>query len=188
MNRQYGMEERMAMSDGVSANADVESVLMANVPGACAVRRAAQRNDKRGTDWWVEHVRGDHLSIDAKVRSEDFSKKTGEDDLALETWSVIDARTNEGKKVGWTRDPEKRCDYILWLWKDTGRWCLVPFPMLCAVFQEQWQPWLSQFKNRTQETTDFAGRVRWKSQCVYVPRREIWKAIYDKFSGRLIEQ
>ena len=38
-------------------------------------------------------------------------------DIALETWSVI-----EKLKIGWTRDLNKRSDYVLWFWLDTKRW------------------------------------------------------------------
>lgn len=85
--------------------------------------------------------------------------------------------------VGWTRDPNKRCDYILWLWQDTGRFCLVPFQMLCKVFSGNWMNWKSQFKTRKQKTRRASGDYH--SECVFVPRREVWAEIYRQFGGTL---
>ena len=171
---QYGFADQLTMSQGHATNADVKSVLLANIPGACNVHPAHAANDRRGTDWWVEMASGNFLSVDAKVRKEDWAAK-GKDDLALETWSVVEA-----KKVGWTRDSAKRSDYILWLWTDTGRWCLVPFQMLCGVFSTNWEDWRKTYQTNKQHTPDFGG---YHSECVFVPRRDLWAAIYQHYSG-----
>lgn len=161
------------MSQGVAGSATVKDVLLNNIPGACNVYQASRSNDRNGTDWWVEHENGSHLSVDAKVRSVDWAAK-GQDDLALETWSVVEA-----KKIGWTRDIKKRTDYVLWLWTDTGRWCLVPFPMLCGVFSEYWKEWTGRYKTRQQYTPE----GNYHSECVFVPRKELWATIYRRYSG-----
>ena len=177
----YDFDQQLAMSQGRSATRDVREILLTEVPGALAAHPAATENDRNGTDWWVEHASGRHLSIDCKVRDVDWrATHPAEDDLALESWSVTEA-----KKVGWTRDPAKRTDYILWLWLDTGRWCLVPFPMLCTVFVEHWERWRSQYKTRVQESN--RGNSVWHSECIFVPRREVWAAIYRRFSGDLVK-
>jgi len=168
----YGFDERLAMSRGVSADKSVTAILLDNIPGALNVHAAHEINDRNGTDYWVEHARGEHLSVDVKVRSKDYKALAGEDDLALETWSVV-----ERDVPGWTRDETKRTDYILWFWSDTGRWCLVPFAMLCAVFQENWREWSRRFKTRRQSTPDRG----YQSECVFVERRSVWAAIYRRF-------
>ena len=178
--REYGFDDRLALSQGVSKGASVETIILANLPGACSVTSSHKTNDRNGTDWWVEIQGGHHLSVDAKVREEDWAAKPAPqkaDDLALETWSVI-----ERNKVGWTRDRTKRTDYVLWLWLDTGRWCLVPFQMLCQVFETRWQDWRSQYKTSRQHTPHTNGG--WHSECIFVPRKEVWAAIYLQFGGR----
>ena len=175
---EYGFEERLAMSSGVAAVADVRYILLAQIPGAVNVTPAATANDKQGIDWWVELSTAKHLAIDAKVRSSDWAaKRPDEDDLALESWSVV-----EKNIVGWTRDPAKKCDYVLWLWQDTGRFCLIPFPMLCHVFTKNWQQWSSRFKTAKQKTVRQYGDC-YHSECVFVPRREIWAEIYRVYGG-----
>lgn len=176
--RQYGFHEELKASEGVSESASIERILIENICGAVGVNKAATVNDRSGTDWWVEHCTGRHLSVDAKVRKEDWAAShPDEDDLALETWSVV-----EKEVIGWTRDQTKRCDFVIWLWTDSGRWCLLPFPMLCKVFQVKWQHWSAKFKTRRQFTPQFGG---YHSECVFVPRREIWAEMYKHYSGQL---
>jgi hypothetical protein len=179
MSLSYGFNERMKMSDGVAATTDVESILLREIPGAVTVSRAAGVNDRQGVDWWVEMSTARHLAVDAKVRSKDFALK-GEDDLALETWSVV-----EEKVIGWTRDDKKRCDYVLWFWVETRRFCLVPFPMLCGVFADKWEAWKKQYKCKQQETP-WKNGTSYHSECVFVPRREVWAEIYRRYSGNLL--
>lgn len=180
MPHEYGFGERMAMSSGVSAVADVRSILLAQIPGAVSVSAAAPVNDRQGVDWWVEMSSARHLAVDAKVREQDWAASHPlEDDLALETWSVV-----EKQIPGWTRDHSKRCDYVLWLWADTGRFCLVPFPMLCRVFSDKWPAWVRSHKTRRQFTPRESGGYH--SECVFVPRRELWAEIYRQFGGSLI--
>jgi hypothetical protein len=176
-SRDFGFAAQLVMSQGHATNADVGNVLMQIIPGALNVHPAANANDRLGVDWWVEMPNARHLAIDVKVRKQDWAAKPQpEDDLALETWSVV-----ESAKVGWTRDEKKRCDYVLWFWQDTRRYCLVPFPMLCQVMNTHWQAWSRQYKTARQRTTD-AG-CAYQSECVYVPRQTIWRAIYNQFGG-----
>jgi len=178
--RRYDFSDRMAMSHGVSMHASIEQVLLHNVPGARAVAKAERDDERRGVDYWVTCDGAVRIAIDLKARSDDYSLR-GEDDLALEVWSV-----KEKSIAGWTLQSDKRTDYILWYWKDTGRWCLVPFKMLVAVFVLHRDEWLSRFKHREQTTP--SGNGGWTSECVFVPRRDIWAAIYRRFSGRTFEE
>ena len=149
-------------------------MLCQNVPGAVRVEKASEQEDKKGTDWWIILSNGDRLAVDCKVRESDWAQR-GHDDLALETWSVIEANV-----PGWTRSEKKRTDYILWLWKETGRWCLIPFPMLCKVFSLRWEEWSKTYKVAKQRTP---GLRPYHSECVFVPRRIVWAEIYRQFSG-----
>jgi hypothetical protein len=178
--REYGFDERLVMSNGHAASVDVNDVLLQCIPGAVSSYKAARCNDRLGVDWWVEMCGGRHLAVDAKVREVDWAAShPNEDDLAIETFSVWEKR-----KIGWSRDQSKRCDYVLWLWKDTGRYCLVPFPLLCKVCQENWRTWKEQYKTSKQRTP-MADGSHYHSECVFVPRREVWGKIYETFGGSL---
>ena len=178
MATEYSFDKQLVMSQGVSISQDVAKILLQEIPGAVGVYSAHQSNDRNGTDYWVEHERGTHLSVDVKVRQEDWAAKPESDradDLALETWSVV-----EKQKIGWTRDATKRSDFILWLWPKTDRWCLLPFPLLCQVFQQNWQKWSACYKTRQQYTPEMGG---FHSECVFVPRMVVWDEIYQLYSG-----
>lgn len=178
---EYDFDERLAMSQGVSATADVYEILVSNIPGAVNVISAHKTNDRNGTDLWVEMSYGGFVSVDVKARGQDWSAKpppNGADDLALETFSVI-----EKNVVGWTRNSQKRTDYILWLWKDTGRWCLVPFRFLCRVMEDNWETWRRVYKTKKQYTPR-KGASGYHSECVFVPREIVWREIYTYYSGR----
>lgn len=175
--REFDFDERLRMSEGYAGGAGVRGILLDCIPGALHAYKAAKANDRMGVDWWVEMSSGHHLAVDLKVRQEDFSTKNPpRDDLALETLSVVEAN-----KVGWTRDENKRCDYILFLWQDTGRYCLMPFPLLCRVFQQNWETWRAQFKPCQQSTRGAYGTYR--SECVFVPRKLVWQEIYKTYGG-----
>lgn len=160
------------MSQGVSESKSIAEILTQNIPAALAVHPAHAKNDRNGTDWWVEMATGKMLKVDCKVREIDWAER-GCDDLALESWSVV-----EKSIVGWTRDSAKQTDYVLWIWKDTGRWCLVPFPYLCRVFGDKWRDWSQTYKTARQ----FTPEGNYHSECVFVPRRELWAEIYKVFA------
>lgn len=177
--REFCFGERMAMSNGVAVSSHVREIILATIPGAVNVIKAHSSNDRNGTDWWVEHCTGKFLSVDVKVRGEDWAAKNPEeDDLALESFSVV-----EKNVLGWTRDVNKKTDYVLWVWTDTKRWCLIPFPMLCRVFTDNVDQWRSTFKTRKQKTV--RGGYSYHSECVFVPRALIWRTIYSRFAGGL---
>lgn len=167
------------MSRGMAVGQSIQKILLDHVPGALTAKPATATEDRNGTDWWVEQQSGEKISIDCKVREEDFKAKSGADDLALETWSCI-----ERQIVGWSRNSFKRTDYILWLWKDTGRWCLIPFPMLCHVFSQHWEQWRTAYKTSRQKTLGGG----YHSECTFVPRREVWKAIYLAYGGSCVSR
>lgn len=179
--RSFTFQDQMRMSEGVSESDEIniEKIILSNFPTAEKVARANTSDDKNGTDYWVTMQSGQRASVDVKVRAEDWLKHhPGQDDVALETWSVI------GAKVGWTRDVQKRTDYILFIWLETGRWMLIPFPVLCSIFVKNWEEWRKKYKARPQFTRNPNGS-HWYSECVFVPRALIWKEYYSAFGGAL---
>lgn len=178
MTAAYGFYERLLWSEGHAATGAVRDILMENIPGAVDVTRAGREDDRKGTDYWVRLASGKTISVDAKMRPKDFALR-GKDDLALEIWSVV-----EESVVGWTLDADKHTDFILWVWVETGRWCLVPFPQLCAVFRENFETWTADPKARaTQWTPERVNVPSYHSECVFVPRVDVWRAIYRRFGG-----
>jgi len=169
MIKNFDFDDCQRMSHGV-APTTVRSLLMSQIPAAQSAIPATADDDRNGTDWWVLCRDGHWLSVDVKVRSEDHRVLRKLDDLALEIWS-----DRERRVVGWTGQLDKRTDYILWFWKDTKRFCMVPFPMLNNVFRKYGRYWGTQYPHGHQKSSK-DGRC-WFSECVFVPRREVWTAI-----------
>lgn len=154
--RFYDFAERYLWSSGF-LDEGIERILVDRIPGCVGVTRADEQADRSGTDYWAMRQGLPPLSVDVKVRDEDFAPR-GHDDLALETWSVVD------QKPGWTRDQSKRTDFVLWFWRDTRRFFLVAFPPLCRVFGKYWRDWAGKYKVARQASDG------WQSECVFVPR------------------
>ncbi len=176
--KQYSFKERIGFSRGVSKTGNIRKILLDNIPGAFSISLATPEEDRLGTDFWAQRSNLSSLSIDLKARETDpLSFALPKDDLALETYSNVAKKTK-----GWTRDEHKRTDYILWLFQPTGRWVLVPFPMLCCVFSEKWMEWRKQYQTDLQKSTH--NNETWYSECVFVPRVVVWQAIYDRYGGK----
>lgn len=176
----FGFKTQLAMSTGTAIGNDVEKLLLEKIPGSVRVVKADTKDDRTGTDYWIEHVRGAPISVDTKVRNDDPVQKYGEDDLALETLSVV-----EQQKIGWTLDETKRTDYILWWFIPTRRWVLVPFLQLQAAFRKRLAEWRGMYRSARQRTTE-PGRIGWHSECLFVPREAVWAAIYEDFGGLVV--
>ena len=165
----YDFGERLLWSQGYLHDG-IAKILKARIPGCYDVQKADELSDRNGTDYWALRHGLTSLSVDVKVREKDFAQY-GQDDLALETWSVVESRP------GWTRDQEKQTDYILWFWQDTGRFCIVSFPALCCTFQRYWRDWATEYKTARQSSGT------WLSECVFVPRQVVLDKLSDWANG-----
>lgn len=178
MPNNFNFDRQLNMSNDSEIADKIKRILLYKIPGSVNVTPASTINDRQGVDFWVEMNTAKHLAVDVKIRDKDFSLKGQKyDDLALETWSVM------GSKVGWTRDPDKKCDFVLWYWIETGRFYLVPFLLLCNAFSKHWQAWLKEYK-KDEQTTEKDGS-KYESQCVFVPRAVVTRAIYQCCNGKL---
>lgn len=171
--RVFDFKQALTISTGTSANRVIGDILLETIPGSTRAIQANQNNDRSGVDWWLEMKGGDFLAVDCKIREDDPKPKFGKDDLALETWSVV-----EKSVVGWTLDDTKKTDYVFWFWKDTGRWCLVPFVLLVKAFKEKKEEWMKVFRVARQNTNG-----RYHSECVFVDRTVLWREIYRQSHG-----
>lgn len=174
----YGFDQQLIASKGVLETFDVAEILQARIPGCVQSEQADADSDRSGVDWWAILENGQRIGVDVKHRPKDCMK-FGSDDVALETWSVV------GKKIGWTRDSNKACAWVLWVWADTGRFLLVPFPAICGVFSENWRQWASKYRTCRQITKSTKVRSGWESECVFVPRAVLLNAITKWFNGAI---
>lgn len=146
----------------------LRAIMLQSIPGSERVFKSCREYDKRGVDWWVECSNGKLLAVDTKVREKDYG------DVCLESISKI---TPTGFQPGWAVDENKVTDYILLYWKDTGRSCFIPFPMLLAASKANMEEWKRAYRVDKHHTVGIYDE--WDSECVYVPTKEIWKRIYQ---------
>ena len=151
-------------------------VVRDRLPRCREVVRAGKADDRAGTDYLAIRNGIASLRIDLKLRDYDPIQRQGRDDLALETWSVVGS-TRSAAKIGWTRDEAKNTDYVLWYWRASGRFCLVPFHPLCCVFKRMWQTWRSSYETHVQDSGD------WQSECTYVPRQVVFEYLMRWSNG-----
>lgn len=165
----YDFSGQLAKSDTEVVRAQVCEYLRKAFPNVTNVSRSFTGDDRTGVDYWVIVSQDKSISVDVKVRELDPIDCGYGDDVALEIWSVV------GRSVGWTLDAGKKTDYVLWYWTTTGRFFMVPFLMLCKVFRDNYDAWTRRYKHATQDSGS------WKSECVFVPREELVRAMYDAY-------
>ena len=176
MDRNYWFGERLGWSEGIGNCDDVKAILLANIPQAVEVRKASSDEDRMGTDYWIDRAGLPPLSVDVKCRSLDPVTTPGieSDDLALEVWSVVEKNVS-----GWTLDSTRETDYVMWFFEPTRRWVLVAFPQLCTAAVRNIDHWKLKYPLRRQCSND----GEWHSECIFVPRQEVWRSIYRIFGG-----
>lgn len=178
--RTFTFQNQLIMSEeAINEQEDLPTYLLRHIPLAEKVERANREDDRRGIDYWVTLQSGRVIGVDVKCRENDWQSR-GCDDVALEIWSVV-----EKQVIGWTRNTQKQTDYVLFLWKDTGRFLLLDFPVLCSIFIQHWETWRRIYQTAYQRTSECPSRSGWHSQCVFVPRQVIWREIYLRFGGSL---
>ena len=135
---------------------EVKKRLTQLFPTAVSVEKASVIDDKAGTDFWLTFPAG-RLGVDMKLRGVD-PMEWGRDDLALEHWSVYESR-----RVGWTRDPDKRTDLTIWWWRPTDRIAILPYRILRDVFSDNWKDWAWKYGEQVQDNGNYSSRA------VFVP-------------------
>lgn len=105
------------------------------------------------------------ICVDRKVRKEVHRQKGL--DVALETVS-----SDRSGAVGWTLDPEKWTDYVLWQWDDEKAGVrdelIVPYWPLHRLFLARMNDYLEEYEDAQQNSGTH------KSRCVFVPLARLW--------------
>src|SRR5689334_16121579 len=126
MSKTFSFSEQTAFAEGHAPSIDAVGKIIADrIPGFVSIERADFASDKDGTDFFISRAGNEALRLDLKLRKTDYMS-AGFDDLALETWSKIpngsiSSEIGKPGRIGWTRNERKNSDFILWYWKDTGR-------------------------------------------------------------------
>jgi len=168
----HNFQRSMALTERPDVKVGIEKALRTQLPGLLAIHQADKANDMAGIDYWIEFAGGVMRSVDVKMRSKDFEAQ-GKPGLALESWSNMDA-----EKIGWSRDPSKLCDYVLFYWHSSGRSYLVDFRQLQPLFAREWRNWRGKYGGVIQCNE---GRNPYRSECLFMPTRDLAAALYREY-------
>ena len=109
-------------------------------PAIHHIEHSNKIDDIRGIDLLAHLDTGEALRIDAKFANYDPVIRYNQKNVNLEIWSSL------GKKVGWTRDPSKQTDVVIWHYEDTDRTLLIPFDPLRRCFEAYWKAWAGMYR------------------------------------------
>jgi hypothetical protein len=170
---QYDFAERLAFSTKLDGRS-YEMLIAETLPGIASVTKTSVEADKTGIDYVATLRRGGVVNIDLKKRDKGCSRKWqyGEEELALETWSVMNTKGNRAK-VGWTLDEAKQTHYTLHVFDitDSQNAFLLPFQLLRKAFRHNLMAWYEQYFHFPQNSGT------WDSECVFVPVSIVLDAI-----------
>lgn len=175
----YDFDTQLAFS--VTSNGrSLPEIILATLPGVISVEKTDTVIDKSGVDYIATLRRGAAVNIDLKLRSQGCSAywRYGEEELSLETWSVVPERGNVGK-CGWTLDESKATHYTLHVFdpSDSNRVFLLPFQLLRKAFRTRVRDWYDLYRH------EFQRSGPWKSECVFVPASVVLSAITEVSIG-----
>ncbi len=170
----------------------MKKILLERFTGAEQVTPSSRGSDAMGIDYLIEFPTR-WITVDVKIRDKDFAwerhreNRTWKLDVVLELWSV------DKKKKGWPLDINKRCDYVMWFWKDSGRVLIRPFLPLFAALTANLDRWRSIYPPHFQETVDRGGPNGYgpngygpngyKSEFICVPVDVLDAAITEQMGG-----
>jgi len=98
------------------------------------------QHQRWGIDREILLINGKRFTIDEKKREKDYG------DLLVEEWSVADydpqTRTVlHGRKIGWSLDKDKRCDFIAYSIPSAGKCFLLPFELTRKTCEHNIEKW-----------------------------------------------
>lgn len=135
----------------------IERALKLLLPGFIRTIKTSDKEDRKGAD--TKAIVGKRtVHIDYKIRSMD-PREWGENDLAIEIHSVIEKRIRGYQN--------KTTDFLLWIFKDSGRFVLVPFKPFFALYEAHWKEW--EFWLSEPRQTTRIGRTTYHSSYAMVP-------------------
>ena len=127
----HSFQERLQFSLDMSSEGDWVSFYRRLWPDAISIVRVDKDSvqQRSGIDRIVILPNGKQITIDEKIREKDYG------DILLEEWTVADydwknKKLIRGRKIGWTLDPSKTCDFISYAVLSSGVCFLLPYELL----------------------------------------------------------
>lgn len=167
----------LALSDRPEVVAAITAACHRYWPELLSVHRAHTTNDKMGADYWLEFP-GKMETLDAKVRREDYALRGDNRTACLEL--VANTRS---QKPGWTVDPSKLTDWIMFYYIESGRSVVYSARQLRAAVIAHLPELRKSGQPSTQSTKSGSGS--YQSESLFVSHRELGAVIYRNSQKRL---
>lgn len=176
----YSFADQLNYSSG-QFEADVVAIHQV-LPNVESVDRATAEEDRAGVDYWVTFKSkkglGRQISIDVKHRrpgSSQYWRSKQDPELALERYSRCPSSQCPTGVVGWTLDPDKATDYVMFRFDptDCGRVFLFPFQQLRQAFLRLGATWKRDFGKSGDWFYESSNGGAWKSAAVFVPASHV---------------
>lgn len=192
MSTFHDFAERLNFSEGVEITEGILRHIRENIPACEGIRKATEREDKCGTDYWALRAHGlPPLSIDLKNRGFCPIERFGSDDVCIETTSVYVGPNRppwldcHRRKPGWTIDEAKRTDLLVYTWPHSPdlfgaprlRFWILYFPFLCRASTVKRREWTEKYKEKPARNDGYL------TLSVYVPRVVVAKAMRELTTG-----
>lgn len=161
----------LADSQAPEVDAAIRLAIMKAYPEVSAIVQACQENDRLGIDYWLEYKNGTMQTLDAKIRKLDYSIRGDDRTACIELVS-----NNRGGKLGWSIDPTKRTDIVLFYYIETGAAYFYPARELRAAIIANMNKLKATGKPDTQKTNSYGSS--YASESLFVSHAELWRAIY----------
>lgn len=165
----------LARSQRPEVDAAIRLAIKAQFPEVLAIHAAHTENDMIGVDYWLEFGNGAMETLDVKVREKDYATRGDDRTACLE----LVANTGTGK-AGWTVDPAKCTNWIMFFYVETRK----AFTYQARELRSAVIAGLDGLKK-----TGKPGHTRtggYLSEYLFVSHREIGAAIYRNGSKELI--
>lgn len=118
---------------------------------------------KKGVDKIITLKNGKEIKIEEKKRRKDYG------DILLEEWSVF--RNNKGEKKGWTGDPEKITDFIVYI--IMPKIYLIPYDLLQLAWRKNYFKWFKRYGRKKALNSDY------ETTNIAVPTNVLMEAIKE---------
>lgn len=123
---------------------------------------------REGIDKVLYFKNGKQLLIDEKKRRKDYG------DILLEEWSIV-----EKHKKGWTGDPAKKTDYIVYVIMPSAKVYLLPYLLLQSAWRKNYIDWKGKYK------TVYAKNATYNTSSLCIPAEVLLSAIKEEIKQNL---
>lgn len=164
-------DDDLAASQTPEIDAAVKLAIRNHYPDARSIMKSCPENDKAGADWWIEFTNNKVLSLDAKIRTKDYTTATEDRIACIE---LVSSKTTG--KLGWSIDPSKITDIVMFYYIDTKKAYFYPARELRNAIIANLDRLKAHGKPDTQKTE--SGNRFYESDSIFVSHAELWRCIF----------